>query len=194
MFKILYQKIDLKNDLESIYNKVLPTDVVKHIEMIHNQERKNASIHAWLLLNKLCNEVYHHNLADFTFTYNENGKPIFDSFFVSLAHSGDYSCVGIASFPIGIDMEVIRTLYADKRIKKVLCDDERLSNEEFLIRFSQEETLVKKKGSFLGIPRKKLCALHDEVSSIILELDNQNYILSYTPNDKTVEISKEEEK
>lgn len=192
MFKILYQKNDLKNDLESSYNKVLPSDVIKHIELMNNTKRKNASIHAWLLLNKLCNEVYYHNLADFTFTYNENGKPIFADFYVSLAHSGDYSCAGIASFPIGIDMEVIRTLHDNKRIKKVLCGDERLSDKEFLIRFSQEESLVKKRGSFLGIPRKKLCALHDEVSSIILELDNQNYILSYTPNDKTVEISKEE--
>lgn len=192
MYKIVYQKNDSKITFENSNKKVLPSDVIKHIEMMNNEKRKNASIHVWLLLNKLCNEVYHHNLVDFTFTYNENGKPIFDDFYVSLAHSGDYSCAGIASFPIGIDMEVIRTLYGDKRIKKVLCGDEMISDKEFFIRFSQEEALVKKKGTFLGIPRNKLCALYDEVSSIILELDNENYVVSYTPNDKTVEIRKEE--
>lgn len=190
MYKILYKKNNFNSTIEEDYLHVLPKDVIKHIERMSNRNRKCMSIHTWLLLNKLCNEIYNCDLSKFTFTYNENGKPIFEEFFVSLAHTNEFACVGIANYPIGIDMEVIRPL-KNIRMKIGLCQDETISDEEFFVRFTQEEALVKKKGGFLGFPKGRLDKLKDNVDSIIVKLENQRVILSYTPNEKEVEIQYE---
>lgn len=187
MYKILYKKDNSNNITKSEYQQFLPEDVIKHIDEINNQDRKCASIHTWLLLNKLCNEIYHRDLSMFTFTYNENGKPLFKEFFVSLAHTKGLICVGMADFPIGIDIEMIYPL-KNKRIKRILCGNENLSDEEFFIRFTQQEASVKKAGTLLGYPKGVLNKQKDDVCSIILKLDNESFILSYTANEIKAEI------
>lgn len=181
MIEIRYAFIDKVDKLDI---NVLPTEVIDHINSIKNESRKNQSIACWSLLNKLVYSYYNKNLCDVPFRYQENGKPLFDDFSVSLAHSHNIVCCALACEEVGIDVEMVRILeHFENLVDKMCYNKGEISVKEFISYFVKKEAKIKKSGQRLGLQRNNLDLDTDDVG--IKEIVNNNfeyYELAYYPN------------
>ncbi len=186
MLKILYKVID--ESIENFSLAFLPLEVQNHLNQIQQKDRKKQSIYAWFLLNKLVNQTFHKNLSDYTFHYNENGKPEFKEFFVSLSHSFDVCAVGLSDKEVGIDIEKKRPLPQMEALKERLCGSKQITDDEFFFAFTKVESVVKAKGLKLGYHLDKINLKLDNTKSKKIEIENQIFYLSYYSKNEIVEI------
>lgn len=181
MIEIRYAFIDKVDKLDI---NVLPTEVIDYINSIKNESRRNQSLACWSLLNKLVYSYYNKNLCDVPFRYQENGKPLFDDFFVSLAHSNNIVCCALACEEVGIDVERVRILeHFENLVDKMCYNKGEISVKEFISYFVKKEAKIKKSGQRLGLQRNNLDLDTDDVG--IKEIVNNNfeyYELAYYPN------------
>ncbi len=187
MYKIVYSEIKASNLDDALL--FLPKEVKKHINNIRNYHRKKESICAWSLLNGLVKDTFCKELVEYPFRYNKNGKPEFDNFFVSLSHSKGIVCVAIADYEIGIDIEKIRNLNFQEKLKEKLGVNPQISNENFIALFTRKEAYVKAKGETIG-RLKNLDRNIEKVANVIIQIEDDMYSLAYYPNASEVEIIK----
>ncbi len=187
MFKIVYS---FKENvvIDNFNLSILPRDVINHIEKITNIKQKQQTIHAWKLLSELVEETFNKNINEFSFKYNLNGKPEFDSFYVSISHSIDIVCVAISDYLIGIDVEKIRNLNNIETLKFKLLNNYNVNDEKFFEYFTKKEAKVKAFGLKLGMPRKDLDKNVEDVGLIKLKNNESLYFLTYYPYNNNIKI------
>lgn len=188
MYKIVYSEVKHSDRNDSLL--FLPEEVRDHIANIKDFHRKEESIVAWSLLNMLVKDTFCKELIEYSFRYNQNGKPEFEEFFVSLSHSKGAVCVAIADYEIGVDIEKIRKLHYQKQLKKKCCQNHQISNEDFFLYFARREAYMKAKGEKLGLFKNNLDSDEETIASIVLQIQNEKYALAYYPKASEVEIMK----
>lgn len=186
MLKILYKVVD--ESIENFSLAYLPLEVQNHLNQIQQKDKKKQSMYAWFLLNTLVSQTFHKNLSDYTFHYNENGKPEFKEFFVSLSHSFDVCAVGLSDKEVGIDIEKKRPLPQMEALKERLFGNKQISDDKFFLTFTKVESVVKAKGSKLGYHLDKINLKLDNTRSKKIEIENQIFYLSYYSKNEIVEI------
>lgn len=80
---------------------------------------------------------------DVAFTYTKSGKPLVNGAYFSISHSGDLVGCAVSEYPIGLDVEQIRS--APPRLCRAL-DAEGKSDRDFFQLWTKREALLKCRG------------------------------------------------
>ena len=89
------------------------------------------------------------------YSYEKSGKPVIENGFISISHSGKYAVCAVADAPVGVDIEVRRTV-SPAISRRVLTDAERAEyraepSDDYLLRkFVIKEAYFKMTGEGLG--------------------------------------------
>lgn len=133
------------------------------IKKYHFEEDKKRSILAEVLLKHSLKKDYGINSKHIQFATNRFGKPMlknFEKIHFNLSHSGDWVVCGVSDEPIGIDVEIIKSIDLDIA-KSFFTNNEymdilNLANEKQLEYFYKlwtvKESYVKAEGKGLSIP------------------------------------------
>lgn len=109
------------DDFEKAYES-LGEIAKKRVDRYKRDDDKKRSLLAHMLLKKLMVK----NHIDEKLVYEENGRPVFESYsyYLSLSHSGDVAFSAVSKSPVGIDVEKIRPISLSL-INRVCVDDEK---------------------------------------------------------------------
>lgn len=178
MLKIVYLNSKMCEELPQLDH--LPNNVIKKIS-VKEKTSYRESLFAWWILQYLAKEWL--NISDLHVTFNENGKPIFEQFYASISHSKGVVAVAISTKEVGIDIEkvvpiariekLINTLYAhplEASVHPVM---------HFYTTFTKKEAKMKYEGKKLGYPRHQLDVGIEDVKSLMLDIQDERYVLSY---------------
>lgn len=131
------------------YNRLSQLNI-KRISRMRTDD-KRRSLAGLILLRRLINKNFKRD--DYTFSYNENGKPLLDFCCFSISHSGEYSVCVVSEDPVGVDIELVRPisikndyrLFTLEEIQYV-NSDENLHNNRFFEVWTKKEAYIKMKG------------------------------------------------
>lgn len=153
---------------------------------ITDEIRRNESLLARLLLNKICKKTIHQSIDEAAFSKKENGMPYFikhPELFISITHCQGHVWTAMANSPIGIDFEKIDPACTDDL--KIAFDDndwEMVSGDCLGIYkyFSLKESYAKMTGTgFTQEPASiKLSQLQAKTFINIFENKTNDYIFT----------------
>ncbi|MET7018859.1 4'-phosphopantetheinyl transferase family protein [Bacillus mycoides] len=158
-------KITKKIDIEAFQQleKIISTDRRKKIKKYHFEEDKKRSIMAELLLRHSLKKDFGITREQVQFTKNSFGKPMlknFEQIYFNLAHSGDWVVCGVSDVPIGIDVEIIKSIDLDiaksfftlDEYKDIVNQPKEKQIKYFYKLWTLKESYVKAEGKGLSIP------------------------------------------
>ncbi|PEA06967.1 4'-phosphopantetheinyl transferase [Bacillus cereus] len=158
-------KITKKFDIEAFQQleKIISTDRRKKIKKYHFEEDKKRSIMAELLLRHSLKKDFGITREQVQFTKNSFGKPMlknFEQIYFNLAHSGDWVVCGVSDVPIGIDVEIIKSIDLDiaktfftlDEYKDIVNQPKEKKIKYFYKLWTLKESYVKAEGKGLSIP------------------------------------------
>lgn len=90
------------------YLNKMPDDKQKNISAYRKDEDKKRSVCGYMLALKTLSEFMNKNEKEVSVSYDENGKPVTEGCFLSIAHAGDYAICAVSDKPIGVDAEILR--------------------------------------------------------------------------------------
>lgn len=105
----------------------LPEDRREKADGYKNEADRKRCVFSYALLLRMLREVYGINVQEAEFYTEPNGKPhlVGDRAHFSISHSGDFVVCAVNDLPVGIDIEVGRTV-SMSTIERV-CNQEELS-------------------------------------------------------------------
>lgn len=158
-------KITKKIDIEAFQQleKIISTDRRKKIKKYHFEEDKKRSIMAELLLRHSLKKDFGITREQVQFTKNSFGKPMlknFEQIYFNLAHSGDWVVCGVSDVPIGIDVEINKSIDLDiaksfftlDEYKDIVNQPKEKQIKYFYKLWTLKESYVKAEGKGLSIP------------------------------------------
>ena len=89
------------------------------------------------------------------YRYEKSGKPVIDNGYISLSHSGRYAVCALSLFPVGVDIEMLRSI-SPLLGKRILTEEEQAllkvgNDEHYLLRkFVVKEAYLKLTGEGIG--------------------------------------------
>lgn len=146
-------KINLKE--KEIFLKKISTRFRKYV--LSNERRTSA----YFFLSRILFKHYSYDLIDISFSENRRPFIVGNPFYFSISYSEEQIMIVISDKNVACDIESIKRV--EKGIKKLLNLDN-LSDLEFLIKFSQQEALIKLNFDALKNLKKKY---NDKVFSIV---------------------------
>ncbi|PRT33997.1 4'-phosphopantetheinyl transferase family protein [Bacillus wiedmannii] len=143
--------------------KKISNDRREKIKKYHFEEDKKRSIIAELLLRHSLKKEFGINREQVQFTKNSFGKPMlknFEQIYFNLAHSGDWVVCGVSDVPIGIDVEIIKSIDLDiaktffslGEYKDIINQPKEKQITYFYKLWTLKESYVKAEGEGLSIP------------------------------------------
>ncbi len=182
------EKINICNisDAEYLETEAYFKEFSEKIKPFKPEDRKR-SLAGRLLLKKAVKKLYGKDC--FTYTYNQNGKPICDFCYFSISHSGEYACIAVFDKPIGIDIQYNENFNKRESYKLFSKAETEFVNtknsaERFFTIWTLKEAIIKADGKKL----KDISAINliDSNSELIKKYDGynlttekfDNYILS----------------
>lgn len=135
------------------YNRLSQRNIKRLSRM--RAEDKRRSLAGLILLRRLINKNF--KTDEYSFSYNENGKPLLDFCYFSISHSGEYSVCVVSDVPVGVDIELVRPiaikndyrLFTLEEIQYV-NSDEQLHNSRFFEVWTKKEAYIKMNGLSLS--------------------------------------------
>ena len=117
------------NDFADSELEIALSRIPKNQREYINKKKQNVlrkqSIVARILIKNLLTEFY--EVSDgYAIEFDSNGKPYYLNSYdlhISLSHSGDFVSAVVSNKPVGIDIQIYKTIN-DKLIKRVCTDDE----------------------------------------------------------------------
>lgn len=101
-------------------------------------KKKHQKINDWHTnLSTILSRDY--NINDYNLFYNEDGKPFLKDFnlYFNVSHSGSLTVIGVSSFDLGVDLEIIKERkFIEKIVNKVFNNQEK---EEFEKKTDEEQ-------------------------------------------------------
>ncbi len=134
---------------------VYPKEREKQILSCISEKAKREKYLVWKLLAIALKRSLGLQMEDCRFEKKENGQWVCDKCYFSLSHSHDVLAVAISTFPVGVDVEYIKT-HNWKVAKKVFTQEELatfslLTEEEkadfFVKKWTQKESVFKQNGN-----------------------------------------------
>lgn len=178
MLKIVYLNSKMCEELPQLDH--LPKNVIEKIS-VKAKTSYRESLFAWWILQYLAKEWL--NISDLHVTFNENGKPIFEQFYASISHSKGVVAVAISTKEVGIDIEkVVPIDRIEKLIDTLYAHPLEASAHpvmHFYTTFTKKEAKMKYEGKKLGYPRHQLDVGIEDVKSLMLDIQDERYVLSY---------------
>ncbi len=162
------------------------------IENCSNEKVRLEKYSVWKLLAYAIKKSFGLKSKKLNFQKKENGQWVCDNCFFSLTHSENIVAVAVSNYPIGVDVEKVKS-HSEEVAKKVLTNNElqeflRLDKKErvdfFIQKWTQKESVYKQNGAKTFEPRK-IESFNGE--SKIIELNGQQYGLSVA-SDKIQEL------
>ncbi len=145
-FAVYYAKIP--NEIK--FEKIFPKQREDEINSSQNERIKRQKYCVWKLLEMAVNECIGGCFDEINFQKNVNGKWECEEFYFSLSHSEKYLAVALSNFPVGVDVQIIRS--ADEKIAdKILNELERTQFD--LLKGDRKQSYL------LGCWAKKECLL-----------------------------------
>lgn len=159
--------MNIKNkiDIEAFQQleKIISNDRREKIKKYHFEEDKKRSIIAELLLRHSLKKDFGITREQVQFTKNSFGKPMlknFEQIYFNLAHSGDWVVCGVSDVPIGIDVEIIKsidleiakTFFSSDEYKDIIKQPKEEQITYFYELWTLKESYVKAEGKGLSIP------------------------------------------
>ena len=112
------------SELETVMSR-MPKNQREYINRKKRNTLRKQSIVARVLIKNLLTKFY--EVSDgYSIDFDSNGKPYYlnsNDLHISLSHSGDFVCAVVSNKPVGIDIQIHKTI-SDKLIKRVCTDDE----------------------------------------------------------------------
>lgn len=154
---------NVKNLDINVYLDELPEVRRKKAILLGTDEAKKLSVGVFLLLKKAL-KLNGYDKDDFTFRYDEKGKPYIEDcpLQFSITHSGDYVAVAICNLIVGLDLQQKR--HFGEAVLKHMCNDEDIAYYEskedkedaFFTMWAYKEAYLKMTGDGLTIPLKEV--------------------------------------
>lgn len=148
------RKININEISEIEYQKTAEffTETAKRIKNYRPDDKKRTLAGRYLL-KKMIKELY--GREEFTLTFNENGKPTLDFCFFSISHSGDFAVCAVSDFPVGVDIERMKSFkQRDKYMLFTGTESEYVNKSDSRNRFytlwTRKEAYIKAKGGVIA--------------------------------------------
>ncbi|MGN1118206.1 MAG: 4'-phosphopantetheinyl transferase family protein [Acutalibacteraceae bacterium] len=108
---ILKKAIDsLKSEEMTLWLSRIPEKKRNEIMAFRNIDDRKRSVCGYILAVEGLGEFLGSDENEITIAYSENGKPVFDGAFLSIAHAGNFAVCAVSGNPVGIDAEVFRRI------------------------------------------------------------------------------------
>lgn len=130
----------------ALWESWLAPEKRQRLERMDSQKRLQ-SLCADALARQILAQMLHVAPQEIAFTYTENGKPLVNGAYFSISHSGDLVGCAVAEYPVGLDLEQIRT--APQRLYRAM-GMEGESDEAFFRRWTKREALLKCRGETIA--------------------------------------------
>lgn len=134
-------------EFKCVFNKLNDTDKIKVLK----DKRK---VTGYYLLDKYLEKFNSKTINDIY--YSENGKPLIDGIYFSVANKDDITVLAVSNYRIGVDIEKIKEY--DKTVLKYFFKDEEIkkinTNEDFFKYYTLKEAYMK-------MMDDKLIKIHD---------------------------------
>lgn len=119
-------------------NKISNIIRQEEINSCKSEKTRNEKFYSWKLLERVFNEHYGENINRLNFKKQPNGKWVCDRYCVSISHSGDLVTVAIASYPIGVDIQLVDEIKVSKELMNKVYDDSELKEEITAEQFAKD--------------------------------------------------------
>lgn len=151
------------NDAISAFMPIISEGRRRKVEKFIQQNDKNRSILAEVLLKYILSKHYDVLWNEIKFEYNEFGKPFLvgrEDIWFNISHSGDWIICGVSNAPIGVDVEHISNDILDIAKRFFTIEEYRYiqgqvpdkQNEAFFKIWTLKESYIKCVGKGLTIP------------------------------------------
>ncbi len=148
---VYYARVAKKIRLSSIFPRARRAE----IESCSNEKVRLEKYSVWKLLAYALKKSLGFSCKKINFKKEENGRWVCDRGYFSLSHSGELVAVAVSNYPVGIDVEVVKS-HSESVAKKIFSDGElqeflHLSLDErtefFIEKWTQKESVYKQRGS-----------------------------------------------
>ncbi len=169
---------------------VYPPERQMEIDRYSNPKVRREKYFVWKLLEYALDSSFGMNIAELSFSKNENGKWMADKIFFSLSHTNGAAAVAVSCENVGVDVEAVRRQRAGLEEKILtpdeLCELALLEGDEIaeyiIRRWSQKESIFKTLDRQAFIP-SSIPADDFSVRTERIELSGQTYMLSVCAGD-----------
>lgn len=156
----------------------------EEIEKCRNSDVKEQKFYVWKLLEYALSKTFGLGKSTLNFQKKNNGKWILEGYNFSLSHSGNIVVVAVSDYPIGVDIQKIKTIDDPNKFKSIILSKkekdkyQNAKNEKLMKIWSLKECAFKRSNDSNFVPNRYEIDDLTHCDSFILELQNEKYILS----------------
>lgn len=171
----------------NIKSKLYPEKRQTETALIRNPSLKLQKISSWNLLSDILKDSFDMDMAQLTFSKNDNGKWLCDKVCFSISHCNELVAVAISKHPCGVDIEKdIDGRFNSALAKKILTPREfdeyitlhdAVKNKFVLEKWTQKESIYKMNG-IGGVAPKSICTNDYPVETRYIGFRSDTYCVS----------------
>ena len=174
------------------YKALYPTERDTEVFSVKNDEVKKQKYCAWRLLEYALEHTFGYDVEGVDFTKTASGKWMCPVCEFSISHSGNVVAVALSRNPVGVDVQVEKSIasstFAQRMLTKkehtalLTADGTRERNEELLTLWTKKESIFKSLNCDRYIPAEIETSVYDTYNEVF-ETSGDKYYLSVCGGD-----------